>query len=63
MLVLYVIMHGIMEMIGFVVLRYSDESKNQFSYRIKCQQQLTQAKSSENSQFFLMQQYHEIKFE
>lgn len=52
-----------MEMIGFVVLRYSDESKNHFSYRIKCQQQLTQAKSLKNNQFFLMQQYHEIKFE
>lgn len=52
-----------MEMIGFVVLGYRNESKNQFSYRIKCQQQLTQAKSLKKSQFFLMQQYHEIKFE
>lgn len=41
-----------MEMIGFVVLRYSDESKNQFSYRIKCQQQLTQAQSLKNSHIF-----------
>lgn len=34
----------IMEMIGFIVFRYKDESKNQFSYRITCQQQLTPAK-------------------
>lgn len=41
-----------MEMIGFVVLRYSDESKNQFTYRIKCEQQLTQAKSLKKQPIF-----------